>query len=318
MTTTQDYGTIFDYISRAAEAEAQRRAASAIGEMESRFLRRDYQNLKARVQDHIDKGEQVPEELVQDYVRATLITGNLENLIKGIKPKKKEAGGLLTKEVLDFFKDEATKIAMTGLVPALALDAAGVFGNYGSIDSLLTPVTAVGGMAGYYGGKNHLIDGPLLAGTAYVVGKIGALIADLFKDGKINEFQPEAVKYLAAYALAALAGKAIQYTKNNLPDKTKLQSTGKVLGTAGYETLKGIGKATLATGKGLGAAGYATGKFAGNYSGLAWLGRKLHILPKKVSLQAAVVTDTQHRPLRDVSGAEIVVEGSDPNIQRFE
>lgn len=141
---------------------------------------------------------------------------------------------LFTPEVVEFFKTEAEKIAKTGLAPALALDAIGAFGNYGSLDSLLTPVAAVGGMAGYYGGRNHLMDGPVLAGAAYGVCKLGALVLDYLKDGRVNEAQPDAVKYLAAYALAALAGKTVQYTKDNWKTKTKpaIYATGRAINKA--------------------------------------------------------------------------------------
>ena len=222
---SQAFGTMFDYMRRQAESEAQARYAHSLHEMEQRILRRDYPNLKARVQEHVDEGEPIPEDLRADYVNATILTGNHADLIKGFKPKKKESKGsienLFTPEVKEFFKDEAEKIANTGLVPALALDAIGAFGNYGSIDSLLTPVAMVGGMAGYYGGRNHLVKGPVLAGVAYGVGKLVALVLDHLKDGKINEAQPDALKYLAAYALAALAGKTVQYVKDNWDTKTK-------------------------------------------------------------------------------------------------
>ncbi len=160
---------------------------------------------------------------------------------------------LSNEQVVEFLKVESEKLAKTGFAPALVLDAIGAFGNYGSIDSLVTPIAAVGGMAGYYGGRNHLVDGPVLAGVAYGVGKLGALVLDHLKDGKINEAQPDALKYLAAYALAALAGKSVQYVKDNWETKTKpaLVVAGRGAGTATYATGRGIRDATYAAGRGI-------------------------------------------------------------------
>lgn len=117
-------------------------------------------------------------------------------------------------KVKEFFKTEAAKVAKTGLIPALALDAFGVFGKYDSIDSLLTPAVAIGGMAGYYGGRNHWFDGPLVAGAALGVAQVGASLTDFFRDYKFNEAPSGLVNYLVAYTLAALAGKTVQVIKN--------------------------------------------------------------------------------------------------------
>lgn len=161
---------------------------------------------------------------------------------------------IFTQDVIEYFKDQAEKIAKTGLAPAIALDAIGAFGNYGSLDSLLTltPATAIGGMVGYYGGKNHWLDGPLLATVGYVAAKIAIPLVEKLKGGRIEE-QQDLVKYLAAYALAAVAGKTVQYAKDNWKTKTKpaLVTTGRGAGAATYATGKGIRDVTYAVGRGI-------------------------------------------------------------------
>ena len=208
MTSTsqsQAFDTMFDYMRRQAENEASVRYAHSLHEMEQKFLRRDYPNLKARVQEHVNSAEQIPEELMRDYINATILTGNLADLVQGFKPKKEkqtEIEKLFTPEVVEQFKIGAEKLAKTGLIPALALDAAGVLGNYGTIDSILTPVAMVGGMAGYFGGRNHYVEGPIFAGAVYLGAKIAEATLDVLKDGKLKKAEN-------------LSGPLIKKTKQN-------------------------------------------------------------------------------------------------------
>lgn len=71
------------------------------------------------------------------------------------------------------------------LLPALAADYCGLFGNYGHIDSSLTITAALGAMAGFFG---RYRDATILAGLTYGAEKLVEFSADYLKDGKFNEY----------------------------------------------------------------------------------------------------------------------------------
>ena len=110
------------------------------------------------------------------------------------------------------------KDLLTGNIPyavgpaihALIADYAGLFGNVGSVDSLLTATAALGGMAGFYGRQR---DAGMLAGLTYGAAKATELIADFLRDGRIDSSRPDLEKHLATYALAMLAGLLIKKYK---------------------------------------------------------------------------------------------------------
>lgn len=125
---------------------------------------------------------------------------------------------------------------------------------------------------------------------------------------------------IAAIAVPSMAASGLRYAVDNWKDKTKpaIYATGRVAKKAASKT-------------------YTGSKIAGNYAlntragklltfpirTLTWPIRKTgnYLFKPSQSTKAPVeirVIDTQHRLLRDISGAEIVVDGPDPNTRRFE
>lgn len=186
-----------------------------------------------------------------------------------------------------------------------------VLGNRG-LDNVSLDILAT---YGAYCGLTKKIADPIPAIIAYFTAKLGYEPIFTPKEAGLDSLWGSAVALIGTAGLA----RGLRYAKDNWDEKTKpaIYATGRFIKKNTPKVLKGTGKAGYATGKGIGTAASATGKFAGKYSGLDWLGRKLNILPKKVLHQPAIVTDTQNIPLQDMTGAKIVVEGSDSNIQKL-